>query len=113
MCPPVTQNPAVRYFDPLGLGDPDALGEVIEQSNTATIGWIRHAEMKHGRIAMAGFIGYLVHENGIRWPFPLSKEMADYSSFEGLSAPEVWDKIPEAAKWQVACVQPNAPPTHT
>ena len=48
-------NPAVGYWDPLKLSDMDFWG----QGEEATIGWLRESEIKHGRIAMAAFLGFI------------------------------------------------------
>ena len=87
------QNPVLGYYDPIGLADLDLWGQGTE----ASIAWLRHAEIKHGRIAMAGFVGWMVHDAGIRFPFPGPQSAVP----EGLSPPEVWDAIPFLAKLQI------------
>mmetsp|Transcript_34418 Transcript_34418/g.57001 ORF Transcript_34418/g.57001 Transcript_34418/m.57001 type:complete len:260 (-) Transcript_34418:365-1144(-) len=86
-------NPVIGFYDPLGLADLP----LWKQEQDAVIGWLRHAEIKHGRVAMAGFVGYIVHTNGIRFPFLGPQTVVP----EGLSAPEVWDAIPFLAKLQI------------
>jgi len=85
-------NPIVKYYDPLQLASTTIYGE----SQEATIAWLRQAEIKHGRVAMAAFVGYCVQSNGIHFP-ALPPGM---SGFQG-SPPEQWDALPDAAKWQI------------
>jgi len=105
------QNPVVGFWDPLDI--------VNENTSPETIGWFRHAEIKHGRVAMAGFVGYCVHANGITFPWniqapldygpgwPFTKELAaiSFSDISAAGSPgDMWDALPTAAKVQIICV---------
>jgi hypothetical protein len=87
-------NPAVGFWDPLKLSEL----EFWEQSNEATIGFLRHAEIKHGRVAMAGFVGFIVHANGIHFPWKIP---GDELCAPGVSPPLLWNNLPEVAKVQI------------
>jgi hypothetical protein len=86
-------NPVIGYYDPLGLASAEFWGE----TEANTIGFLREAEIKHGRIAMFGFVGYIVHANGLRWPWagPWTSIPTD------VSPQEMWDLTPVEAKWQI------------
>jgi len=97
------QNTAIGYWDPLKLAERN----FFELGEEGTIGWLRHAEIKHGRVAMAGFVGYCVQANGLYFPWaltggPLSSDssvmFADISAAGGPEAQ--WDALPTAAKLQ-------------
>merc|ERR1719160_1798273 len=102
------QNPVVGFWDPLDI--------VNDETAPETIGWFRHAEIKHGRVAMAGFVGYCVHANGITFPWNLQTALPQTSltselptiSFADISAAgspgDMWDALPTAAKLQIILV---------
>lgn len=91
-------NPIINYYDPLGLAD----REFWNQSNDATIGFLRHSEIKHGRVAMAAFVGYCVQSSfTFPWPQTLAGDLHPSAS---LSPEAQWDATPFAAKLQILFV---------
>ena len=112
-------NPVVPFYDPLGLADQTfwgkgetRTGEVsglflpgdiwggYEASNEGTIGWLRHSEIKHGRVAMAAFVGYCVQSNGLRFPWQMTMDGTPFPSAD-LSPEMQWDALPIGAQWQL------------
>jgi len=99
-------NPTIGYWDPLGVGTfSKELG-----TEEATIGWFRHAEIKHGRVAMAAFVGYCVQANGICFPWALTGggfpgDTVMFSDISAAGGPgDQWDALPTAAKVQIISV---------
>ena len=86
-------NPVVGFWDPLNLAEFDFWG----QGEEATVGWLREAEIKHGRIAMFGFCGFIIHSNGIR----TQGDFIAQSVPADVKGAAVWDALPEIAKWQI------------
>lgn len=83
-----------KPFDPLGLGDMAPYG-------SSQFEWMRTAEIKHGRSAMAACVGYLLVEAGVHFPGYLSTsaglKFADLSS----NGVEAWSQVPMAGKAQI------------
>jgi len=89
---------ACTDWNPLGLGENYAFWDGTEER---TIGWLRQAEIKHGRIAMFGFVGYMVQSQGIHWPWNIEPGVpfADISAAGGPG--DQWDALPMNAKYQI------------
>jgi hypothetical protein len=90
-------NPYVGYWDPLNLAE----ANFWDQGQEATIGFLRHAEIKHGRVAMAAFVGYLAHANGVHFPW---KMPGDELCGPGCNPVELWQGLPRLAKVQIILV---------
>mmetsp|Transcript_31245 Transcript_31245/g.75526 ORF Transcript_31245/g.75526 Transcript_31245/m.75526 type:complete len:259 (+) Transcript_31245:146-922(+) len=88
-------NPIVKYYDPLRLSS----WNFWEQGDDATIGFLRHAEIKHGRVAMFAFVGYCVQSNFV-WPWPMKLDGTPFPSTD-LSPPEQWAALPIESKHQI------------
>jgi hypothetical protein len=88
-------NPIVGFYDPLGLSSASFWGK----SEAETIGFLRHSEIKHGRVAMAAFSGYCIQANGIHFPWTPFRGFEE--SVSSMTPPEQWDAIPVNAKLQI------------
>jgi Chlorophyll A-B binding protein len=88
-------NPIVKYYDPLRL----SAWDFWQQGDDATIGFLRHAEIKHGRVAMFAFVGYCVQSNFV-WPWPMKLDGTAWPSTD-LSPPEQWAALPVESKHQI------------
>merc|ERR1719199_2373754 len=88
-------DPIIKFYDPLNLSGAEFWGT----SNEATIGFLREAEIKHGRVAMFAFVGYIVHANGITFPWAMQMDGTPFPKVS--NAPEAWDQISDSAKLQI------------
>merc|ERR1719361_2314845 len=79
-----------NIWDPAGLAD---LG------GDSTLAWFRHAEVKHGRVAMAAFVGWWAVGAGLHFPGNLAEGLPfDSIPKTGLDA---WDAVPGIGKVQM------------
>jgi len=88
-------NPILGFYDPLNLAEADFWGA----GNEATIGFLRHSEIKHGRIAMFAFVGYIAHANGLKFPWAMQMDGSPFPA--ETNPPALWDTISDSAKWQI------------
>jgi len=80
------------FFDPLGFSKNGSM-ELLQ--------WYREAEIKHGRVAMAAFVGFLVNYQGITFPADLNMSGDKFSSL-GTKAPlAAWDNLSDRGKWSI------------
>jgi len=93
--------------DMIGVG-PETANKVFDPYGFATMGgdetlkFFRHAEIKHGRVAMAAVVGLLFHINHIHFDGMLSPTYG--VSFESLSQMgpfDAWNAIPLLGQMQI------------
>ena len=90
-------NPVVGYYNPLTLGESVANAPYDTEQ---AIGFLRHAEIKHGRVAMAAFVGYCVQSN-VCFPWDIAGGVS-YASIQAAGAPPAqWDAVPTEGKLQI------------
>ncbi|KAH8061218.1 hydrolase [Aureococcus anophagefferens] len=79
------------YWDPLSLAGSTILSQWGLTTEEENIGWWRHAEIKHGRVAMAGFLGFVAQctplVSGEHGTLPYRGYVA------GVTPQEQWDNI--------------------
>jgi len=91
-------NPAIGYYNPTSLAEMEFWG----QSQEATIGFLRQAEIKHGRVAMAAFVGFIFGSNNIVFPWALTLEGTSFADIAAAGGPAAqFDALPTIAKLQI------------
>ena len=81
----------IKNFDPLNLAN---------VGSDETLAWFRAAELKHGRVAMLAFTGYVVQSQGFHFPGMLSGDVS-FDSLSSMKPFEAWDSVPDAGKAQI------------
>ena len=80
------------YWDPLDLAGSTILAQYGVDTVEANIGWFRHAEIKHGRVAMAAFLGFIA---GCTPLVSGEHAVAPYRGYVAGGTPfEQWDNMP-------------------
>jgi len=91
-------NPVVGFWDPMNLAEYNQ----FSTDEAGTVGFLRQAEIKHGRVAMAAFVGYIVQANGIHFPWALTTSGITYADISAAGSPQdQWDALPTPAKVQI------------
>jgi len=91
----VALNPIVKFWDPLNLSSAGIYG--MDQDDS--VRFLRESEIKHGRVAMAAFVGHVVQSN-VHFPWPLTTSGMMHPSTD-LSPPAQWDALPFESKAQI------------
>ena len=79
-----------------GIGPWDPLNLALVTSDAMDVGarlrWYRQAEIKHGRVSMAAFVGWIISQNGFSWPW--------IEKASGSTNPlETWSNTPWQYQW--------------
>merc|ERR1719198_1924827 len=80
-----------QIWDPL-----DIAGSVSDEA----LMWFRHAELKHGRVAMLATVGYLTGAAGITFPGDIANGVS-FASCNANGVFNAWSLVPEAGKLQI------------
>jgi len=84
---------AMKVFDPLNLAT---------MGSDETLAFFRHAELKHGRVAMAAMVGFLVHINHIHFPGMLSPTYGvSFESLSNMGPFDAWNSVPLFGQIQI------------
>merc|ERR1712129_246524 len=66
------------------------------------LAFFRHAEIKHGRVAMAGVVGLLVHINHIHFPGQLSPTFGvSFAELSAMGPFDAWNDVPLLGQLQI------------